>query len=125
MALDNFTKLIAWQEAHKLVLMIYESTNKFPQKEQFCLTSQMIRAVVSISSNVAEGFGRNGIKEKINFYQISRGSLIEIQNQLIIAKDVGYLKEDEYKIIANQTVTVHKLINGLISSTKKRAQSSP
>lgn len=123
MKIDNFTKLTVWQEAHKLVLLVYRTTDIFPSKEQFCLASQMIRAAISITSNIAEGFGRSGIKEKINFYQISRGSLVEIQNQLIIAKDVGCLKSDEFDRVINQTVLVHKLINALIASLKKNLKS--
>ena len=64
----NFTDLIAWQEAHKLVLLTYKITNNFPQKEIYALTSQMRRAVISVTSNIAEGFSRKSSKEKIQFF---------------------------------------------------------
>ena len=109
----SFTDLKAWQEGHKLVLMIYKITDKFPDKEKFGLVSQMRRAAVSITSNIAEGFSRNSNKEKCQFYLISQGSLTELQNQLLIARDVNYLKENDFQKIAKQTIIVNKLINGL------------
>jgi len=111
--IKSFTDLVAWQEGHKLVLMIYESTKKFPREEIFGLVNQMRRCSVSITSNVAEGFSRKTIKEKIQFYSMSVGSLTELQNQLVIARDVRYLRKEEFSKIAKQTIVVHKLICGL------------
>ena len=115
-----FTDLKAWQEAHKLVLMIYRATRQFPKEEMFCLISQMRRAVISITSNIAEGFSRQSYKEKVNFYSIAHGSLAELQSQLLIALDIGYLNDRDYREISEQTVLVHKLSNGLIKSSKNR-----
>lgn len=117
--IKSFTDLNAWKEAHKLVLMVYKLTKVFPPEEKFDLTSQIRRAVVSISSNIAEGFSRNSSKEKIQFYYTARGSLTEVQNQLLIAKDLGYLDNEKFKEVASQTVIVSKLINGLIKSLRK------
>lgn len=114
----NFTDLIAWQEGHKLVLIIYKLTDSFPAKELYALTSQMRRSAISITSNIAEGFSRNSSKEKIQFYYIALGSLTEIQNQLIIAKDVKYIPQKEFSDIIDQIITVSKLINGLIKNLK-------
>lgn len=114
----SFTDLDAWKEGHKLVLMIYDITRKFPKEEVFGLTNQLRRAVVSITSNVAEGFSRNSYKEKLQFYFIALGSLIEIQNQLLIAKDINYISKEEFDKIAEQTVIVSKITNGLIKKTK-------
>lgn len=111
--IKSFTDLYAWQEGHKLVLMIYEITDKFPDKERFGLISQMRRCAVSITSNIAEGFSRNTVNDKCQFYSMTHGSLTELQNQLIIARDVKYLDKDNFTKIANQTVIVHKLITGL------------
>lgn len=113
--ITSFTDLIAWKEAHKLVLMIYEVTKNFPRDEVFGLISQMRRCSVSISSNIAEGFTRRGKNEKIQFYKISQGSLTELQNQLIISKDIQYIDSDIFKNITNQTITVNKIIYGLIN----------
>lgn len=111
--IKSFTDLRAWQEGHKLVLMVYKTTEKFPQKEMFGLTNQTRRSAVSITSNIAEGFGRGTNKEKVYFYSMAQGSLFELQNQLLIGRDVGYLKNYEFQTLAQQTVLVNKLINGL------------
>lgn len=115
----KFTDLNAWREAYKLVLLIYKYTDNFPQKEIFALVSQIRRAVISITSNIAEGFSRRTRKEKVQFYFMALGSLTELQNQIIIAKGVGYLKDTEFQILDRQTEIVHKLINGLIKGTTK------
>lgn len=118
--IKNFTDLDAWKEGHKLVVVIYRIVEKFPSKEKYILTSQILRAVISITSNLAEGFGRQGVKEKIQFYYMAQASLTEVQNQLIIAKDVGYIKVNNFKKLYEQTIIVHKLIGGLIRSIKSR-----
>jgi len=116
--IQSFTDLLVWQESHKLVLMIYQATKNFPKEELFGLTSQLRRAAVSITSNIAEGFSRQGYKEKLQFYYMALGSLTESQNQLLIAKDLNYLEQIEFNKIAKQTISVHKLLNGLIIKTK-------
>lgn len=116
----TFTDLITWKEAHKLALLVYKSTEKFPLNERYSLIDQMRRASVSISSNIAEGFSRQSKKEKIQFYYMAKGSLTELQNQLLLSKDVGYLKKEIFTEIAEQTVVVDKLIMGLIKSIKSR-----
>ncbi len=113
---QSFTGLIAWKEAHKLVLMIYASTKKFPMDERFGLVSQLRRAAVSISSNIAEGFSRRTRKDKQHFYDISQASLTETQNELLVSRDVEYLLPSDFKDLANQTVLVSKLIHGLRKS---------
>jgi len=114
----SFTDLVVWKESHKLVLMIYETTKKFPKDELFGLTNQIRRASVSITSNIAEGFSRNSYKEKTQFYAISLGSLTEVQNQLLIARDTGFISKDVFDKIADQTVLISKLCNGLIKKSK-------
>jgi len=116
--IKSFTDLNAWKEGHKLVLMVYNATKTFPKDELFGLTNQMRRAVVSITSNIAEGFSRQSYKEKIQFYCTSQGSNTELQNQLLVAKDVNYLTQPDFNNIANQSVIVHKLLNGLIKKSK-------
>ncbi len=120
--ISNFTDLIAWQEAHRLVLLIYRLVKTYPDTERFILIPQTLRCVISISSNIAEGFSRRGKKEKIQFYYMAKGSLTELQNQLLIAKDLGYLKEKNFNQVNDQTITVHKLLNGLIRSLNTKSQ---
>jgi four helix bundle protein len=112
--ITTFKDLVAWQEGHKLVLLVYKATDKFPAKETYSLIDQMRRAAVSITSNIAEGFSRQGPKDKVKFYYIAQGSLTEIQNQVIVAKDIGYLSSKLFDEIWQQSVIAHKLINGII-----------
>lgn len=118
--IQSFTDLIVWKKGHELVLMIYKITDVFPAKEQFSLTNQMRRAAVSITSNIAEGFSRQSQKEKVQFYSLAKGSLTELQNQLLIAHDIGYAEKDDFTQLANQSVEVSKLLNGLIKTIKNR-----
>jgi len=117
--IKSFTDLNAWKEGHKLVLMIYQITKSFPKEELFGLTSQLRRCAISITSNIAEGFSRRSYKEKIQFYHISQGSVTELQNQLLIARDVKYISADSFTEIADESVVVHKIINGLIKKSKE------
>lgn len=116
--ITKFTDLVVWQEGHKLVLTIYKAVKNFPEWEKFGLSNQLTRAVVSFTSNIAEGFAKKSSNEKNKFYNTAQTSLIEVQNQLLIARDVGHMKNEEFTRIANQTVTCHKLIIGLIRSTR-------
>ena len=116
--IQSFTDLDAWKEGHKLVLMVYETTRTFPKEESFGLTSQKRRCVVSITSNIAEGFSRQSYKEKAQFYSVAQGSVTELQNQLLVARDVGYISTDKFQTIAEQSIKVHKIISGLIKKTK-------
>lgn len=118
-AIKTFADLNSWKEAHKLVLLTYKLTKKFPKNELFALTNQMTRASVSVSSNIAEGFSRGSSKDKVNFYRMALGSLTELQNQFYIAKDVNYVETSEFNIFMNQSIVVHKLINGLIKGVEK------
>lgn len=119
--IKTYRDLDAWKEAHKLTLAIYKITRDFPDEEMFGLTSQIRRAAVSATSNIAEGFARESYREKVHFYSIARGSLIEIDNQLLTAKDVGYLGEPVYKKSENQKQKALRITNGLLASTKRIA----
>lgn len=116
--IKSFTDLIVWQEAHKLVLEIYKITLLFPKEEQFGLVNQLRRAVVSITSNIAEGFSRNSYKEKVQFYSIALGSVTEVQNQLLIARDLRYITKEQFAQLAEKTIIINKLLNGLIKKSK-------
>ena len=123
--IKSFTDLFAWQEGHKLVLEIYQKTITFPREELFGLTSQMRRSAASITANLAEGFSRQSYKDKLRFYFISQGSVTELQDQLLIARDIKYINLQEFKNLAIQAITVHKIINGLIKSTKEIVKNTP
>jgi four helix bundle protein len=114
-----FTDLITWKKAHSLTLLIYKETKTFPKEERYSLTDQIRRASVSVSSNIAEGFGRLSKKEKVHFYYIAKGSLAEVQNQLFIARDIGYLTGEKCKMIISEAEETIRLLCGLIRSTNK------
>jgi four helix bundle protein len=119
--ISTFQQLGVWQEAHKLVLRVYEATKDFPREEQFGLVAQMRRAAVSIPANIAEGFKRRGIRDKIRFYNISEGSLEELKYFFILSKELGYILSNED--LMAQSETVGRLLNGLIVSTERRLAS--
>ncbi len=114
----SFTDLKVWQKGHVLVVFIYRITKNFSKEETFGLTSQIRRCSVSVTSNIAEGFSRASYKEKVKFYYISYGSICELQNQLLIARDVGYLHNNLFNDIANKTVELQKMLNTLIKTSK-------
>lgn len=118
--ISSFTDLNAWKESHALVLAVYSVTKSFPKEEIFVLTSQLRRSVISITSNIAEGFSRQSKKEKLQFYFIAKGSLTESQNQLILARDLNYIDTDTYANLDKQAIEVSKLLFGLIRSIRSK-----
>jgi four helix bundle protein len=115
----EFTDLKAWQEAHRFAVAVYTETKKFPREEIFGLTSQLRRASVSVSSNIAEGFGRQGYKEKVQFYYLAQGSLTECKSQLLLARDVGYLESSGFEALFDQASSAHQLLQGLLKKSKE------
>src|SRR3989338_2431795 len=116
--ITGFRDLHAWQKAHALAVEVYMFTKKFPPDERFGLTNQMRRAVVSVGSNIAEGYSRGTAKDKNHFYLMGRGSLSELESQLLLARDLGYFKESEK--IFGQIDDVVKLLVGLMKSSANR-----
>ncbi len=119
MMIQSFTDLEAWQAAHQLGLTIYKLTAQFPTSEQFSLVSQMRRASVSVSSNIAEGFGRKTPKDKEHFFTMASGSIYELKSQLLFARDLGYAPKQNYNLTFDQLTTAHKLIHGLLRAHRK------
>ncbi len=111
-------ELRAWQDAISLVKDIYQITASFPKEEIYALTSQMRRAAVSIPSNIAEGAARTGDKEFLQFLSISRGSLSELETQLIIAKELGYMLALDDIIL--KIDGLFGLLGGLMKSLRAR-----
>lgn len=114
----EYTDLKVWQESKKLAVLIYQITKKFPKEEMFSLIDQMRRAAISISSNIAEGFGRQTYKEKIQFYYQAQGSLTELKNQILISESIGYMQPSDTRPLFDQLTTVHLLLQGLIRKSK-------
>ena len=105
-----------WQDARKLVKVIYKVTSSFPSSERFCLVDQIRRAVVSVPSNIAEGFGRESPKDFMHFLTVARGSLYETRTQLRIAYDLGLI--DDVSGVDAQAVEVGRLLNAFISKLR-------
>lgn len=116
MKIYSFEKLDVWQKARKLARDIYVVTQKFPDDEKFGLTSQLRRAAISICSNIAEGSSRNSYKDKARFTEIAYGSLTEVLNQLILAFDLSYLNEENYKILRLQLQEISSMLTALRKS---------
>lgn len=114
----SFANFGVWKEGHKLVLLIYKLTKKFPKEELFALVPQMRRAAVSVTSNIAEGYGRSSQKDKIHFYFIARGSLTELENQTLISKDIGYISEGEFGETYEKILEVSRLLNSFIKNAR-------
>lgn len=112
MKIKSFEELIVWQKAHKLTLDIYNITSDFPKSELFALISQIRRCAVSIPSNIAEGFKRNSVNDRIHFYNVAETSLEELKYQLLLSKDLKYIEEKKYQKLLTNSEEVGKLLNG-------------
>jgi four helix bundle protein len=118
--IKNFYNLEAWKKGHELVLDIYNITKNFPKEELYGIVSQLRRAASSITANVAEGFARYHFKDKARFYYQARGSAAEVQNFLLLSKDLGYINEESCASLIEKANQVRQLINGLIRSIEKQ-----
>ncbi len=118
----QFEKLTAWQKAKELAVAVYQIVNKFPQYEQYALSSQIRRAAISVPSNIAEGTGRVSVKEKIHFLEISYGSLLETYCQLQIAVELNYISLDDLEAIKPLFFETSRLISGLRNSYASKSQ---
>ena len=116
--IQSFQDLEVWQKGHALVLKIYEITKRFPREEIYGLSSQLQRAAVSITANIAEGFSRYHYRDKINFYYTARGSVSEVQNLLLIARDVTYVSSDIAQPLLERADETRRLLNGLVRAAQ-------
>lgn len=117
--MKTYRDLIVWQKGMDLVEQTYEQTKLFPSEELYCLTQQIRRCVISVPSNIAEGYGRNHTKDYIRFLQISSGSLYELQTQLEIALRLKYVDRDNYEPINRLSIEIEKMLSSLISKLKQ------
>jgi four helix bundle protein len=115
----SYRDLVVWQKAVEFVTEIYRLTYTFPKEEMFGLMSQMRRAAVSIPSNIAEGHGRLSRKEYIYLLGNARGSLAELETQVIIAVNLGYLDEGMMDRLLEQAGELGRILNGLLASLRK------
>ncbi|WDF47227.1 four helix bundle protein [Chryseobacterium sp. KACC 21268] len=114
----HFKELIVWQKSINLVTEIYRITEKFPSNEIYGLTSQLRRAFVSVPSNIAEGNTRRSKADYLQFLRIARGSCSEIETQIIISKNLGFIDDTIFETLSFNIIEISKMINGLINSLK-------
>ena len=112
MQTKRFQDLVAWQKAHAFVLAVYQLSDHFPAHERFGLCSQFQRAAVSIPANIAEGYRKLGIADKLRFLNIAQGSLEECRYYVLLSKDLGYIDINTYETMAIQIEEVSKVLNG-------------
>lgn len=117
---ETYRDLIAWQKAKALALEIYICTRRFPKDEMYGLTQQVRRAAISVPSNIAEGKGRHSHKDLVRFLYQARGSLLELETQLSIAHELGYLEGPAFKRLTELMEEEGRILNGLINRFEER-----
>jgi len=115
---NSFEEMPVWDKAMNLAIKIFHLTEKLPKKEDFGLTSQVRRSALSISGNIAEGFGRKHTKDKLNFYYDARGSLSETKNYLIYGNKVGYFIDSKIQENISLIEDIWKELNSLIATLR-------
>jgi len=118
--IKEFYNLEAWRKANSLALSVYKLTKDFPKEELYGIISQMRRAAISVTSNIAEGFSRYHFNDKVRFYYNSRGSVSEVQSLILLSFDLGYIKKSNKDSLLSQCDDVRMLINGLIRSIENQ-----
>jgi len=121
--MHNFKELKIWQKARILVKVVYDITSRFPEKERIGLTSQLQRAVVSIPTNIAEGSGRNTNKDFARFLDIAISSSFEVETEIILSHDLGYISENELNETVSKIQEIQKMIFGYIKTIVKNSLS--
>jgi len=116
----EWQNLDVWKEAHRLVLKIYPLAYMFPDEERFRMRDQICRCASSVPANIVEGHARYGNREYIQFLYIARGSTEETRYHLLLARDLGYIKNDQYEELDRAYTGVSKMLNALISSLRKK-----
>lgn len=116
----GYEKLEVWKKAHKFVILVYKYTKDFPKSEEYSLTSQLRRAVLSIATNIVEGQANMSKKEFLNFLNMANRSLVETEYLLTVASELGYLVKDKYNELDKLRYETGILLNGLIRSIRIR-----
>lgn len=122
----SYQDLLVWQKSVDLAVGLYTATKPFPSSERFGLTGQILRAGVSIPANIAEGHGKNGPGYFLSHLAHARGSLSELETELIIASRVGFLKAETTRDLAGRTDEIGRMLRGLMASiSRSRAKGTP
>ena len=118
--LKNYKDLKVWQKSYELCLEIYRITAKFPKEERYGLTSQIRRSVVSIPSNIAEGYGRKTTKDYIRMLYISYGSVCELETQILLAGDLDLIEKGELGTLKKDIAEIERMLKALIKSLENK-----
>jgi len=118
--MNNFKELTVWKKSISLVKDIYLLTKKFPKEELFALTQQIRKATISIPSNIAEGSGRNSETDNMRFIDIANGSAFEVETQLILAFELGYITKEEFEKTHNDLIEIEKMLYSFRRSKQKK-----
>lgn len=118
---NNFEDLDVWKNAHQFLLTVYKLTNQFPKEELFGLTSQFRRAAISIPANIAEGYKKRGIKDKLRFYNISEGSGEECRYYLILSKDLGYISLGDFEKYNSLLTSISKQLSAYSNAIERNS----
>jgi len=118
--LKNYKDLKVWQKAYQLCITIYKITRHFPKEERYGLTSQIRRSAVSVPSNIAEGYGRKTTPEYIQSLFIAYGSHCELETQILLSKDLGYIKAEDFEALQKDIGEVERMLKALIKSLKSK-----
>lgn len=114
----NFRNLKIWKKSHNLTLTIYKFTSSFPKEELYGLTSQMRRSSSSIPSNIAEGCGRNSQPQFARFLNIAFGSASELEYQLILSKDLGFIEEETFDSLLDKVIEIKRMLSSLLQQVQ-------
>lgn len=115
---SSFEQLHIWQDSQDIAVNVYKIVKTFPPEEKFGLSSQLMRASSSISANIAEGFGRKSTKDKVHFYIIAHGSLLETKSHLYLAEKLGYINQLELDKFCEHITLNQKMLNAYIASMR-------
>ena len=118
--MDDYRQLSVWKRAHTLALGVFRSTGEFPATERYGLAAQLRRAATSIVSNIAEGSARHSNRDEVRFFRIARGSVSELECQLLLSRDVGLLENKAWAQLDEDCHEVGRMLNGLIRSCSAR-----
>jgi four helix bundle protein len=116
---QSYRDLVVWKKSMAFVLDVYRNTQTFPKIETYGLTCQLRRAAVSIPSNIAEGQARRSTGEFKQFLGNARGSLVEVETQILIARDLGYLEQNQSETLLSATAEIGRMLNGLLAALKQ------
>ncbi len=118
--LKNYKDLKVWQKAYQFCITIYKVTKHFPKEERYGLTSQIRRSAVSIPSNIAEGYGRKTMPEYIQSLFIAYGSECELETQILLSKDLGYIKAEDFEVLQKDIGEIERMLKALIKSLRDK-----